>query len=329
MSTKEIEVMIDECGRSAHTGFIDITDDPDFVPFPQKEVFIPVNPRHQELVKSLIPAISITNIWSTITSFAAYNTRYYTTTTGVQAVTWLEQQYKNIAGSRLGKDIIVERFDHSWAQPSLIISIIGTKFPQQRVIIGGHVDSTAGGANARSPGADDDASGTATVLEVFRVLASSSTYKPERTLEFHGYAAEEAGLLGSSAIARSYRSRGFTVSGMLQLDMTGYIGSSRSMGLVTDNTNQALTRFVDLCIRAYCSIPPVSTQCGYGCSDHASWTSNGFPAAFTFESTFSSSNPYIHTASDTLNRLTATHAVEFAKLALAFQIEMGFGETSS
>jgi len=329
MTMKEVEDLVVECGQKAGRGFMDITYNPDFVPIPQQEVYIPGGPKHQAEVNRINGRMSGANIWSTITTLSNYHTRYYTTTTGVNAVTWLEQQYRSIAGSRLGADVSIERFDHTWAQPSLIVSIRGTKFPTQRVVIGGHIDSTAGSATARSPGADDDASGSACVLEVFRLLVTDSSYKPERTLEFHAYAAEEVGLRGSQAIAKQYSDLRYNVIGMLQLDMTGYVGSQRNIGLVTDYTNSVLTSFVRQLIGAYNTIPAVSTTCGYGCSDHASWYNYGFPASFTFETTFSQSNPYIHSASDTLSRLTQTHAVEFAKLGVGFCVELGYGETTS
>jgi leucyl aminopeptidase len=327
MTMKEVEALVVECGQKAGRGFIDITSTPDFVPIPQpQKVYIPGGPTHQAEVNRINARVSGANIWNTITTLSNYNTRYYTTTTGVNAVNWLEQQYRTIAGSRLGVDITVTKFTHSWAQPSLIVSIRGTKFPTQRVIIGGHIDSTAGGATARSPGADDDASGSACVLEVFRLIATDASYRPERTLEFQAYAAEEVGLRGSGEIAKNYYDLRYTVIGMLQLDMTGYVGPTRNVGLVTDYTNQVLTSFVRQIIGAYSTLPAVSTQCGYGCSDHASFYNYGFPASFTFETTFSNSNPYIHTASDTINRLNQAHAVEFTKIGTGFVVELGYGE---
>jgi len=56
-------------------------------------------------------------------------------------------------------------------------------------------------------------------MEAFRVLVSNN-FKPNATVEFHLYAGEEMGLLGSQAIAKAYRDQGVKVRGMLQLDMT-------------------------------------------------------------------------------------------------------------
>ena len=73
--------------------------------------------------------------------------------------------------------------------------------------------------SGRAPGADDDGSGSVNLLEAFRVLVTSG-FQPESPVEFHWYAGEEAGLLGSQAIARDYKAKNIEVKGMLQLDMT-------------------------------------------------------------------------------------------------------------
>jgi leucyl aminopeptidase len=66
------------------------------------------------------------------------------------------------------------------------------------------------------------------------------------------------------------------------------------------------------------------SRCGYGCSDHASWHRNGFPASMPFESTMGDINRKIHTTADTLEPMggTAKHAVKFAQMAVAYAVEM-------
>jgi len=330
MTTKEVDELVTECAaKNGHTGFMDVTVS-DHEIYPQREVTIPVGPTHQAEVRALNARLSGARIWSTITSLSDYNTRYYTQTTGLDAVDWLEEQYKTIAGSRLGQDITIERFEHSWLQPSLIVRIRGTKFPAERVIIGGHIDSTAGsGGSSRAPGADDDASGSSTVLEAFRILVTDPNgFKPDRTLEFQAYAAEEVGLRGSQAIAEDYYANGFNVIGMLQLDMTGYDGSG-VIGIVTDYTNPVLTQFLRACAGAYCTTPVASTACNYGCSDHASFYRVGYPASFAFESRFTNSNPDIHTNRDTLDKLQQDHAVQFGYLAVGFLVELSYEEKAA
>jgi len=193
------------------------------------------------------------------------------------------------------------------------------------VILSSHVDSTSSSGNA--PGADDDGSGTCTVLEVFRVLAMNG-FKPKRTIEFHGYAAEEIGLRGSQAIVADYVNKNKDVYATMQLDMTGYVrpGTTETVAVMTDFTDAALTQFVRELVVTYTDIGWSNTQCGYGCSDHASWNRAGYPASMPAEGLFSNSNPNIHTSRDLISNLNQGHMHEFAKLALSFVVEMSLAE---
>lgn len=67
-----------------------------------------------------------------------------------------------------------------------------------------------------APGADDDGSGTVTVLETFRALVNVG-FRPRRPVEFHWYSAEEGGLLGSQAVAQTYEKRNVNVLAMVQV----------------------------------------------------------------------------------------------------------------
>ncbi len=66
-----------------------------------------------------------------------------------------------------------------------------------------------------------------------------------------------------------------------------------------------------------------NSQCGYACSDHASWYNEGFPASMPAEANFHDSNPLIHTANDT--QFDSSHAIKFAKLSVAFISELAKG----
>ena len=71
-----------------------------------------------------------------------------------------------------------------------------------------------------APGADDDASGTTSILSAFKALVESGFKPTHSPVELHWVSAEEGGLLGSNAIAQDYASRGVKVRAMLQMDMT-------------------------------------------------------------------------------------------------------------
>jgi bacterial leucyl aminopeptidase len=197
----------------------------------------------------------------------------------------------------------------------------------ETVVLGGHLDSIAGNASndVRAPGADDDASGVAALTEIIRVLVERN-YRPSRTIEFIAYAAEEVGLRGSQQIATQYKRQRKPVVGVLQLDMTAYQGDITDIWMITDYTDAAQNQFVADLAAGY--LPQLTVgydRCGYACSDHASWTGRGFAASFPFEAGFAHYNRTIHTANDTTAVFNnqALHAVKFAKLGLAFAVELG------
>ncbi|HEX8538268.1 MAG TPA: M20/M25/M40 family metallo-hydrolase [Cystobacter sp.] len=282
-------------------------------------------------VNSLLGSVQETSIRSTITSLSTkWTSRRYNVQSGADAATWLKSQWTALAGSR--SDVSVAFFNHStWLQPSVILTIKGTTLPNEVVVLGGHLDSINGSSStASAPGADDDASGIASLTEVIRV-AMLKGYKPARTVKFMAYAAEEVGLKGSAAIAAQHKSSGTNVVGVLQLDMTNYRGSSYDIVLVSDYTNAAQNSFLSSLISNYLpGVTSTSTRCGYGCSDHASWYNQGYPASIPFEALMGQDNPYIHTTSDTLAQTagTATNSVKFTKLAATFMAELAKGTTS-
>ncbi|TKR34032.1 M20/M25/M40 family metallo-hydrolase [Luteimonas gilva] len=281
-----------------------------------------------------LPQVQASNILSTIQHLStAYPNRYYSSTHGQTSANWIRDTWAALGSGR--SDVSTELFScgNCSTQPSVILTIQGTDLPNEIVVLGAHLDSinvSGGGQNMAAPGADDDASGIATLTEVLRV-AMASGWKPKRTVKFMGYAAEEVGLRGSAAIAQSFQSQGKNVVGVLQLDMTNYkSGNGVDMQLITDYSNASMKTFLTNLFDAYLAplgLTRGSYTCGYGCSDHASWTSAGFPSAMMFEAGDASGEyfPYIHSANDTLQNMgnSAANSAKFAKLGLAFLGELG------
>lgn len=259
----------------------------------------------------------------------AWPNRYYASAHGHSAALWIRDTWLALGRGR--SDVGVELFTacgNCGGQPSVILTVRGTDLRDEVVVVGGHLDSisNSGSGNAmNAPGADDDASGIATITEIVRI-ALAGDWKPRRTVKFMGYAAEEVGLRGSHAIAQSFRSQGVNVVGVLQLDMTNYAaGSHLAIRLMTDYSNPGMQQFVTALFDTYLAPMGLSrgeTTCGYACSDHASWTQAGYPAAMMAEPTFFTR---LHTTTDTLawmgdSAQTSTH---FARLGLAFVGELG------
>ncbi|HEY0063713.1 MAG TPA: M20/M25/M40 family metallo-hydrolase [Telluria sp.] len=278
-------------------------------------------------VTPVLSQMQASNITTTINDLSSFVNRYYTTTGGSDASNWLKTTWTSLAAGR--SDISVAQFAHTgYNQKSVILTINGTDNAAEVVVLGGHLDSINGSNTSetgRAPGADDDASGIASMTEAIRAIIASG-YKPRRTIKFMGYAAEEVGLRGSADIAKNFKANNVNVVGVMQLDMTNYKGAANDIYLFTDYTDTLQSDFVAKLITTY---QPGLTigydRCGYGCSDHASWNAQGYATSMPFESSFSADNPYIHTANDTYANSgnQATHALKFAKLAASFAIELG------
>lgn len=282
---------------------------------------------NQTTVTPMLPLMQDSNIGQTIVDLSSFANRYYTTANGTDASNWLKTKWTSMAAGR--SDISVTQFAHAgYAQKSVVLTMTGTDNASEVIVLGAHLDSinqNGTGETTKAPGADDDASGIATITEVLRVMVAQG-YKPRRTIKMIGYAAEEVGLRGSQDIAQSYKAANMNVVGVMQLDMTNYKGSANDIYIYTDYTDSQQNSFLASLVQTY--LPTLTVgydQCGYGCSDHASWTAQGYAASLPFETTFSQDNPYIHTANDTYANMgsQAVHALKFGRLALAYAVELG------
>ncbi len=290
----------------------------------KKAIFADYTLNQSELVEQSIAQADELSIRGTITKLSSYHNRYYKSQTGIQSQEWLKSHWEEITAHR--SDITVEYFNHSsYPQKSVIATIKGKS--DEIIVVGGHADSIAGWwgqSGNRAPGADDNASGTATVTETLRVLAQTG-YQPEKTIKFMAYAAEEVGLLGSKDIAKTFKRENKNVIGVLQLDMTNFNGSSDDISIINDYTSEAQNTFLTSLIDTYLqNLTWGFSSCGYACSDHASWNSQGYPASIPFEAHKNDMNGHIHTSRDTIEQSggDASHALKFAKLAIAYVIEL-------
>jgi bacterial leucyl aminopeptidase len=280
---------------------------------------------HPADVRAALAQVDPQHIVATIRELQGMGSRYYRSASGAAASQWLADRWQSFTTRT---DVTIELVETGYPQKSVILTIPGTTRADEVIVIGGHLDSISlSGYSSDAPGADDDASGIATMTEVARVLLASD-YRPARTIKFMAYAAEEVGLRGSLAIAKDFKARNVNVVGALQLDMTNYQGSDKDIWLMKDFTSAAQNTFLVQLIETYVGATWGMDSCGYACSDHASWNRIGVPASMPFESRMNQRNKHIHTGRDTLETSgdNADHAAKFARLAAAYAIELGKGE---
>lgn len=276
---------------------------------------------HQKEVNLALAKINPDNIWATLTHLSNYYNRSASDDLGVETAHWLKSQFDTMAKQYDRADVTSYFVDTGWfyQQPS-VVTVIGKDLKGPAVIIGAHMDTLDG----RMPGAGDDGSGSASVMEVARVLLSEKN-QLTHPVYIIWYAAEERGLVGSGYVVDDFVNKNIPVKAVIQFDMTGFRNNQDdpTMYVYKDYVDPALTDFTSRLIKEYVKVRVGYSRCGYGCSDHASWTQEGFPSAFPCETDFPNHNPRIHSSEDRMEFLNLEHMTNFTKLGLAFAIEQG------
>ncbi len=319
-----IQAHITKCG-----GFMNVSDRMDaknnsnaflkkFTPVLLKDS--PIKKRkitHESKVKDLLAKVEAKNIWHTLEGLTHFDDRYSRGDNGRKAALWIQEQFTSMVSDAKRDDVktyFVET-GGSYKQPSLV-TVMGESLPGDAIVIGAHMDTLS----YMKPGADDDGSGSSSLMETARVLLNSE--KLNVPIYFIWYSAEEMGLVGSQRVVKHFVKEGIKVKSVLQFDMTGYRrNDSDKMWMIGDHINQPLSQFVDSLIHKYIGVDVGWSNCGYACSDHASWTQAGYASAFPVESRFGEENPYIHTGNDTMAHVSLEHMSNFSKLGVAFVIE--------
>jgi hypothetical protein len=179
------------------------------------------------------------------------------------------------------------------------------------VVVGAHLDSrNATFDDAQpSPGAEDNGSGCAGVLEVARVLAGR---RPQASLLYQCYGLEERGLFGSRAHAETLTPA--RVRGVLNMDMIAFDGDGRLDAAI--ETRTAGRALLDLLapLAARHTLLEAEFSTSTCCSDHVPYLDRTIPAVLLIENDWDA-YPQYHTVDDTAARLSNEMAREIVKLA--------------
>nr|GAT54718.1 peptidase [Mycena chlorophos] len=301
--------------------------------FPKKHFSYPAP--NSTLVSKLLPSLQVGELKHNLHVLTTFHTRYYDSDTGKASSEWLTNRIRHYvrryASPELRELVSVEPFVHPWLQNSVVVRIApaNATLEDPTTIIGAHCDSlNHENPFMRAPGADDDGSGTVTILESLRVLLEHG-YIPNSPLEFHFYAAEESGLRGSLAIVSAYEVAQRQVKGMLQFDMTAWVesGTEETVTFLTNDVDPNLTEYLSLLADRYVEIPwKFDALVPNAGSDHMSWTRAGYQSGFAAESLMAHFNwDNIHTVNDTSTitpEFSFEHMLHFSRLAVGFAVEM-------
>ncbi|MFB3826111.1 MAG: M28 family metallopeptidase [Bryobacteraceae bacterium] len=195
------------------------------------------------------------------------------------------------AFQRFGLTTSLDPFTYNSSTYNNVVGLLpGLVHPDRYYVLGAHYDSVA-----NSPGADDNGSGVAGVMEAARVL---SRYRFDASLLFIAFDVEEAGLRGSWAYANRQHALGTDIRGMVSLDMIAYNYGSANRASVACTSSNALRSTLITALSTYSGITANATTSS--ASDHYPFEANGYQACLMIED-LSHFNPYYHSGLDSVD----------------------------
>ncbi|MCF8235515.1 MAG: M28 family peptidase [Bacteroidales bacterium] len=257
-------------------------------------------------IQQMVDHVNADSIWSYIETLSSMER--YSITEDTAAMHYLFSYFQQLDFDT----VYYHHYKDNWI-PNVVAEKTGLEHPDSTFIIGGHYDVYASGA----PGADDNASGTAGVMEAARALCLHDYDKSVRFICFSG---EELGLVGSAYYAEQAAIFDENILAMINLDMISHSATGTEdpeiwyainsfSGWMADDLQEAIELYVE----------NTTTANGSGsffarASDHASFWDRDFPAIFLNDCLDWDSpnfNNYIHTDNDVLG--TSANNQELAR----------------
>ena len=220
---------------------------------------------------------------------------------------------------RLDPPVVEGRWDlsDSLSGINIVFRLPGVREPDRRILLCAHYDSQSSTPLVCGPGADDNASGTAAVLESARALAGE---RPEKTIEFVFFDGEEMGLLGSRHFA-AHLDDGAVYEAVVNIDMIGWDeGGDRSVevaGRAGFAPDSLLFVLFDETAEAIGS--PLSPHLFVNempISDHVSFYDLGIPSVLVIEGKKNDLTPHYHSCTDVAAYVDFEYAALCTRAAL-------------
>ncbi|MCH9045264.1 MAG: Zn-dependent exopeptidase M28 [SAR324 cluster bacterium] len=264
-------------------------------------------------IQILVDSVTRQNYEPPLTYLASFPTRFSTSSHFLDAATWCKDQLSAMGyaasdqslplGGGTTRNVIAEKTGSGTADRSLVLVLA-------------HLDSIniSGGADSTAPGADDNGSGSAGIIELARVFKN---HQAEHDIRFVLFGGEEQGLVGSNYyldhLPAADRNR---INVIINMDMIGSLNTAQPTVLlessamfqgIIDDLAHAADTYTTLTVQT--SVNPFA-------SDHVPFINAGLPAVLTIEGA-DGANENIHTENDTMAQINYDLALEILKMNVA------------
>ncbi|MBN2564423.1 MAG: M20/M25/M40 family metallo-hydrolase [Candidatus Eisenbacteria bacterium] len=257
------------------------------------------------LIASLMDSTSLPRMVATVQRLQDFGTRYVARDSCWAAGYWIRDRFEELGLSEVRLDTFrTFTFQDSVAAMNVLAIKEGTTRPCEYVVLGGHYDSVSSDnfddPFAPAPGAEDNATAVAAVLEAARLLRDLST---DRSIIFACWSAEEEGLWGSRDFVARAIQDSLDIVVYLNMDCIGYLEPEQNTPPVivfTDSLSLAVAGYMQTLAADHTPYELQTRVQPIGASDHTSFWERGYNVVDTGTTI---SSPYRHTAEDVLENI--------------------------
>jgi hypothetical protein len=251
-------------------------------------------------IREMLDQVNMDSLEATVQHLQDYESRIWNSENAFAASDWIAGRMASY-----GLEVEQQAFNaNTWmgsgaAGPNVIGIQRGTLYPDTYVVCGSHFDSfsySAAFGGGTAPGADDNATGVASVLESARIM---SQYEFEYSIVYCAYGCEEMGLYGSEAYASRCQQEGMDIIGYFNNDMNGYLyGDQIHIDLIYPSSVEPIgTYYMNVASVYFPEMPVRHVDFNEGDSDHTSFNNHGYMGIYPFED-YQNYSPNIHTPQD-------------------------------
>ncbi|MCR4847401.1 MAG: M28 family peptidase [Bacteroidales bacterium] len=278
---------------------------------PQRNRDFPVVTEENNIIREMMEQVNMDSLEGTVQHLQDYQNRMWNSDNAFNVSDWIASRM-----AALGLEVEQQPFyANTWtgsgqAAPNVIGIQRGTLYPNTYVVCGSHFDSFSYEAMSGSgtcPGADDNATGVASVLESARIMTQ---YDFEYSIIYCAFGCEEMGLYGSEAYASRCQQEGMDIIGYFNNDMNGYLwGDVIHIDCIYPESVAPIGNYYMNVANIYFPEMPVQhVDLTYGDSDHTSFNNHGYMGIYPFEDVEHES-PYIHTPNDLIGPSVTSFAM--------------------
>ena len=286
----------------------------------------PTEPRHMRLLETdplqtVNDAISLDSLQLYVKQLSGYvpvtltggkraviGTRHKNYADNDTAAIWLKQKLESYGLTTVRQSFSASGFNVYAEQP-------GWRFPRQKYMICAHYDDQP--LSLLAPGADDNASGSAAVIEAARILTDSAY---PYTIVYAFWDEEEQGLIGSKYYAQIAKAAGDSILGVINLDMIAFDSNNNSLATlhVRPFANSLFLgeRMVEVNTNYNIGLVLNTINPGLTSSDQSSFWNQGYSAVLLIEDYYNDFSWYYHSIRDSISKFNMPYFERCSRLGL-------------